>query len=209
MGLVHRQRGFTLTEVLVTTVVIGVLAATMLPALMRQTSAADPARLVSELGSIKTGIEIFGNNMRPFFPGDLEDLVNAPSTDVLVDANIAGPAYTNVNRWKGPYVQQTIAEQLAPMTGPSPWRAGANGAYEADLGLCEVTAVTATCTAPAAGSPGAFVAVQMTNLSLTEATELNTMIDGSAEATPGTIGLFRFDATDGTPAFYYVVPFTP
>src|SRR5688572_27563266 len=104
MGLVHRQRGFTLTEVLVTTVVIGVLAATMLPALMRQTTAADPARLVSELGSIKTAIEIFGQNMRPAFPGDLEDLVNSP---IAGDVDVAAVAYTNVNRWKGPYVAQT------------------------------------------------------------------------------------------------------
>jgi prepilin-type N-terminal cleavage/methylation domain-containing protein len=205
MGLVHRQRGFTLTEVLVTTVVIGVLAATMLPALMRQTTAADPARLVSELGSLKTGIEIFGQNMRPAFPGDLEDLVNSP---IAGDVDVAAVAYTNVNRWKGPYVAQTHAAAGAIAPGvATPWRAGANGSYDADLAICEVTAVGDGCTAWVSG-PGGFVGVTITGLSVTESTELNNMIDGTAEATPGTIGLFRF-AASGTPALYHAVPYTP
>ena len=73
-----RRFGFTLVEVLVTTVVIGVLAAVVLPALAKQTSAADPARVSSDLNNIKMGIEVFSQNLRPDYPGDLEDLVNQP-----------------------------------------------------------------------------------------------------------------------------------
>jgi prepilin-type N-terminal cleavage/methylation domain-containing protein len=207
MGLVHRQRGFTLTEVLVTTVVIGVLAATMLPALMRQTNAADPARLASELGSIKTGIEIFGQNVRPHFPGDLEDLVNAVNaTDVTIATAGGGPAGGAYNaaalpKWKGPYVAQTLAGGDA-VTGNTAWRAGANGAFAADLEVCDLAAAGAACT-PVATGPSAFVRIGMTGLSATEINELDVMIDGTAGLTAG---LLRASGTD---AFFYAVPFTP
>jgi prepilin-type N-terminal cleavage/methylation domain-containing protein len=208
MGLVHRQRGFTLTEVLVTTVVIGVLAATMLPALMRQTSAADPARLASEIGTIKTGIEIFSNNMRPFFPGDLEDLVNLPATPG--DSTIATSGYTNTNRWKGPYVQQTHAAAATIAAGvATPWRAGANGFYMADLKICNVAVTTSLCPA-ASGTSSDFVALEMTGLSDTEILELNAMIDGAGEAAPQlTSGLLRGDTTVAATGYFYAVPFTP
>ena len=75
-----RRFGFTLVEVLVTTVVIGVLAAVVLPALAKQTSAADPARIASDLNNIKMGIDMFAQNVRPEYPGDLEDLVREPNT---------------------------------------------------------------------------------------------------------------------------------
>jgi prepilin-type N-terminal cleavage/methylation domain-containing protein len=207
MQLVRKQRGFTLTEVLVTTVVIGVLAAVMLPALMRQTSAADPARLASELGTLKTGIEIFSNNMRPFFPGDLEDLVNAP---VATDEDLSAATYTNVNRWKGPYVQQSHAAADAIASGvATPWRAGANGAYEADLEICNITLTTGLCPAPAAGSTN-FVGIRMSGLSDTEILELNTMIDGASEVAPQlTSGLFRGDTTAAAEAVFLAVPHTP
>jgi prepilin-type N-terminal cleavage/methylation domain-containing protein len=208
MGLVHRQRGFTLTEVLVTTVVIGVLAAVMLPALMRQTGAADPARLASELGTIKTGIEIFSNNMRPFFPGDLEDLVNLPATPG--DSSIATSGYTNTNRWKGPYVQQTHAAAATILAGvATPWRAGANGAFMADLKLCNAAVNTALCPA-ASGTSTDFVGLEMTGLSDTEILELNTIIDGASEAAPQlTGGLFRGDTTAAATAVFLAVPYTP
>lgn len=208
MGLVHRQRGFTLTEVLVTTVVIGVLAATMLPALMRQTNAADPARLASELGSIKTGIEVFGQNVRPLFPGDLDDLVNTPTA---ADAHINGVAgsysASAISKWKGPYVAQSISPDPGVMAAGAntPWRAGGNGFYVGDLSICNIAVTTALCPA-ASGGPTDFVTVEMSGMSTTEISELDLMIDG----TPGdldTEGLLRGNAS-GT-AIFYAVPFQP
>jgi prepilin-type N-terminal cleavage/methylation domain-containing protein len=207
MGLVHRQRGFTLTEVLVTTVVIGVLAATMLPALMRQTNAADPARLASELGSLKTGIEVFGQNVRPLFPGDLEDLVNVPTA---ADAHVNGVAgsysATAIAKWKGPYVAQTLAAAgIMAVGAPSTLRAGANGFFTGDVQICDVANTAAICPV-ASGTSTDFVTVEMTGLSATEIAELDTMIDG----TPGDAdmtGLLRGNAS-GT-AVFFAVPYTP
>src|SRR5687767_12478085 len=140
-----RRFGFTLVEVLVTTVVIGVLAAVVLPALAKQTSAADPARVASDLNNLKIGLEVFSQNMRPDYPGDLEDLVNAPNapsstsvTSTVDDLAIDNGAYANRTLWNGPYVAQAQTAG-AQLSGPTTWRAGAAGFYENDLKICDVS----------------------------------------------------------------------
>src|SRR5688500_8213345 len=134
-----RKFGFTLVEVLVTTVVIGVLAAVVLPALAKQTSAADPARVASDLNNIKMGIEVFSQNLRPDYPGDLEDLVNQPVDDASTspsssndDLALDGSFYANTANWNGPYVAQSLSSDTVGV-GNSTWRAGAAGFYEKDL----------------------------------------------------------------------------
>ena len=164
-----RRFGFTLVEVLVTTVVIGVLAAVVLPALAKQTSAADPARIASDLQNIKMGIEVFSNNLRPDYPGDLEDLVNEPggvlSTAVGVSATtddtaLDGGWYANRVLWNGPYVAQSLPVGTT-LSGDTPWRAGAAGYYENDLKICDVS-LSAACTS---GTTNPYLAIQLNGLS--------------------------------------------
>src|SRR2546423_606419 len=97
------NRGFTLIEVLVTVVVIGVLAAVVIPAVTAQVTAGDSARVLEDVNNIRTGIENFDLAMR-VFPGDVDDLVNRPGTALSVvtgttagsvDADITGAAYTS------------------------------------------------------------------------------------------------------------------
>jgi prepilin-type N-terminal cleavage/methylation domain-containing protein len=205
-----RKFGFTLVEVLVTTVVIGVLAAVVLPALARQTSAADPARIASDLNNIKMGIEVFSQNLRPDFPGDLEDLVNQPA-DVISgtasssseDLAIDSTWYANKGNWQGPYVAQTLPE-LFNITGVTSWRAGAAGFYENRLQLCDIDD-TAVC---GLNGSSPFVTVQINGLTLSEAEGTDVMLDGTPASS--STGLFRF-AISGTSynAFYYAVPFVP
>lgn len=206
-----RKFGFTLVEVLVTTVVIGVLAAVVLPALARQTSAADPARVASDLNNIKMGIEVFSNNVRPDFPGDLEDLVNQPTQSTSATASstyddwaLDGARYANAGLWKGPYVAQTIPEAFVAV-GATPWRAGAAGFYENDLKICDV-AGSLPCKDASPVSP--FVTVQINALSQTEADAVDVMLDGSPANS--TTGMFRYSVS-GTEAtgFYYTIPYTP
>ena len=99
--------GFTLIEVLVTVAVIGVLVAVTIPAVTGQINAADPARVVSDLANITSGIDAFGVNMRPSLPGDVEDLANAvSSTDLDAGSVSVNPAVygTASTKWKGPYI---------------------------------------------------------------------------------------------------------
>lgn len=210
----RRRFGFTLVEVLVTTVVVAVLAAVVLPALAKQTSAADPARIASDLKNIKMGIEVFSNNLRPDFPGDLEDLVNHPivppsttvssTTDDLAADNLH---YVNRELWNGPYLAQTLPVVTAG-TGSTTFRAGAAGFYENDVKICP-SLDTGACSAEGdTNSP--FVTVQINGLSLTEAANVDVLFDGS----PGTstTGLFRYAVSGSTAfytGFYYAVPYAP
>ena len=208
-----RRFGFTLVEVLVTTVVIGVLAAVVLPALAKQTSAADPARVASDLNNIKLGIETFSQNLRPDYPGDLEDLVNAPNvpsstsvTSSVDDLALDNGAYANRTLWSGPYVAQTITA-AAQVTGSTAWRAGAAGFYEGDLKICDISVSSSGCLATTSGN-GAFVTIQINGLGITEADAIDLVLDGSPANS--TTGLFRYVAS-GTSynGFYHAVPFIP
>jgi prepilin-type N-terminal cleavage/methylation domain-containing protein len=210
-----RKFGFTLVEVLVTTVVIGVLAAVVLPALARQTSAADPARTASDLTNIKMGIELFSQNLRPEFPGDLEDLVNNPdaagsTTDpTLGDLALDGEAYSAsvITRWKGPYLAQTLPEGDAE-SGNTTWRAGAEGRLENALKVCDLAALD-SCEDTSPVSP--FVTIQLNAMSATEVAALNDIVDGTDESNSSTSGLFRFAVSGSTAywnGFYYTIPST-
>jgi prepilin-type N-terminal cleavage/methylation domain-containing protein len=208
-----RKFGFTLVEVLVTTVVIGVLAAVVLPALARQTTAADPARIASDLNNIKMGMELFSQNVRPEFPGDLEDLVRQPDAAGLTTSSSAGDLalddqpYTSgaTEKWQGPYVAQSLAEFKAD-SGSTNWRAGAAGFFENKLKICDIAQATA-CT-PVVSGNGAFVTIQLNDLTTTETASLNDLLDGPGEALSTTAGMFRTHAS-GTPSFYYTIPFIP
>ena len=194
-----RRFGFTLVEVLVTTVVIGVLAAVVLPALAKQTSAADPARISSDLNNIKMGLEVFSQNVRPDFPGDLEDLVNAPGSN---DRAIDGNAYANAGKWNGPYVAQTLGVSTTA-TGNSPWTAGGAGFYDYDLKICDLASST-VCFETTVGD-GAFVTLRINGLTQSEAEDTDQMLEGSISSS---VGMFRYE-TSGTPAYYYAIPYVP
>jgi prepilin-type N-terminal cleavage/methylation domain-containing protein len=206
-----RRFGFTLVEVLVTTVVIGVLAAVVLPALAKQTSAADPARVASDLNNIKMGIEVFSQNLRPDYPGDLEDLVNAPVDDASTspsssndDFAVDGLFYANTSTWNGPYVAQSLSSDTAGV-GNTTWRAGAAGFYENDLKICDITASN-PCAEVTSGD-GAFVTIQLNDLTITEADGIDVMMDGSPANS--TTGLFRYSVSTTATGFYYTIPYSP
>ncbi|HXG70160.1 MAG TPA: prepilin-type N-terminal cleavage/methylation domain-containing protein [Gemmatimonadaceae bacterium] len=133
------KAGFTLIEVLVTVVIIGVLAAVIIPAITNQIGAADPARVAEDLANVRTGIETFSLNVRPRFPGDLDDLAN-PIT--VADQDIKGAVYStpgNTNAWNGPYISATV-----PVTAVATTEIASNSGYNStilsDLASCSSTA---------------------------------------------------------------------
>lgn len=68
--------------------------------------------MANDLTNIKTGIEVFHLNVRPRWPGDLEDLVHQVTAGT--DEDIAGDPFgpSHESRWKGPYIDAPIVEDL-------------------------------------------------------------------------------------------------
>lgn len=226
-GLSRKRRfGFTLVEVLVTTVVVGVMAAVVIPAVVKQATAGDPVRVASDLGSVKSAIETFATNVRPRLPGDIEDLINSISS--TAERGLDGTLYSavNVTKWKGPYLEwaTTIAGDVAETE--EIFKSGGNAILRNALYRCPTsdlltpysgtsTTAIAPCTFGTGGTTGnvtdSYVAVRLEGITVAseEFKSLNAIIDGVDEGTTNAHkqdrGLLRQNAS-GT-IFFLAVPF--
>lgn len=99
----NRRHGFTLIEIMVVVVVLGILAAIVIPNITGKTDEASVARAQADIANLKTALESFRLNMRryPTEEEGLDVLRNRPSGD---DADL----------WKGPYITKSIPRD--------PWR---------------------------------------------------------------------------------------
>lgn len=220
-GLGRKRRfGFTLVEVLVTTVVVGVMAAVVIPAMVKQATAGDPARVASDLGSVKGAMEVFSQNVRPRMPGDIEDLINTIST---TEKGLDGTVYTtaNVNKWKGPYLEWT-ADVAGDVGGTTTvFKSGGSASVVSAFYRCPQTSTLNTYLTQSGDEPctifsGAtntditesYGAVKITGIGAgsTEFDNLNEVIDGASETNPEDSGLLRQNAS-GT-VFFLAVPFS-
>lgn len=225
------RKGFTLIEILVTVIVIGVLAAVVIPAVTRQATAGDSTRVASDLDFLRAGIETFSVNVRPKFPGDIEDLANAISS---TDHSLNGAPYdaTDIARWRGPYIEKSSAAGNALTSTPFA-ASGYSSFILQGLNRCSTTVLDG-CAPLTSGE--AFVAIVVSPLSPGQFEAINTIIDGDAETASSvaisggsmnlpvgaTTGRFRFalngesfssansssqaTATSGT-AYYLAVPY--
>jgi len=112
------KAGFTLIELLVTLILLGLLTAVVFPVVVQQIDDAEPTKAANDLANIKTGIEVFHLNVRPKWPGDLEDLVHrVDGTTPEEDADITGTAFgtNHETKWNGPYIDAAIP--VGPTTG--------------------------------------------------------------------------------------------
>lgn len=189
-----RRTGFTLIEVLVTVVVIGVLAAVVIPAVTSQVGAGDSTRVFADLNSIRTGIENFAITVRAF-PGDLDDLANPIATG---DLDLSGTPYLDgqIAAWKGPYIEQPVASSTGSHIFNA-FQTGYGAFIDNKLALCN------PCSPPLP----VYILITLRNLSQTQALAINDLIDGFGETNASTIGRFRFGPGDGADGFYYATPF--
>lgn len=215
------RKGFTLIETVVTVGLLAVLAAFVVPSVIRKADAADPVKVANDLNAVSTAIQTFSSDFKGVMPGDIQDLTQP----VLVNSvcNIANPCdsvvthaatYTSQQAilWKGPYLSASVERDpnallrsgyVADISNTLMRFDAINGVPE----LCQVSSGAAvTCSGFISTNP-LFVAVKVTGLNRQQALQINSIIDGSNEVNAGFEGRFRFTA-DGSIAFFLAAPIT-
>jgi len=213
------KAGFTLVETVVTVGLLAVLAAFVVPSVIRKADAADPVKVANDLNAISTAIQTFTSDMKGIMPGDIQDLTQpvlvnsvcnqvSPCDSVLTHRS----AYTASEAvlWRGPYLAASVERNPNAML-----RSG----YVADISntlirFDAVNGVPEWCQLNSGGSVicngfiatnPLFAAVRVTGLNRAQAIQINAIIDGANELNAGFEGRFRFTA-DGSLAYFLAAP---
>jgi general secretion pathway protein G len=104
----NKRAGFTLVEIMVVVVILGILAATIVPQMMNTTKDAKVGAAKADIVQLKNAIERFNINMDRF-PTTEEGL------KVLVD-----PPSEGKDSWRGPYIEKVLND---PWKNPYQYRA--------------------------------------------------------------------------------------
>jgi general secretion pathway protein G len=96
----RKRAGFTLVEIMVVVVILGILAATIIPQFISTTQDAKIGAAKADIANIESALERFSINMDRF-PTSEEGL-----------AVLADPPSTDDKKWRGPYIKEVR---------PDPW----------------------------------------------------------------------------------------
>jgi prepilin-type N-terminal cleavage/methylation domain-containing protein len=211
-GSASKRSGFTLVETVVTVGIVAALAAVVYPTVVKQFDSADPTRVAEDLNNLRTGVEMFGVNVRPNQPRDVEDLTNRIRT-IDPDSSARGANYTtsDSSNWRGPYIGISLSAALTGLDTAITTGFGApilNRLQPFDADVANDTVTLANI------ATAEFIAARILNLSGSAFNAINLLIDGPTEATAATRragGRFRCPAggTDTqtcASAFYLLDP---
>jgi prepilin-type N-terminal cleavage/methylation domain-containing protein len=212
----RKKRGFTLVETVVTIGIIAALAAVVYPTVVRQFDSADPTRATEDLNNVRTAIEVFGVNVRPLQPKDIEDLANL-ITNAAPDSSARGALYvaTDIANWNGPYIALSLPATMA--ANDTAITTGFGAAILNRLGLFDIGLANGGDTVATTNVVNAeFIAVRLKGLSGAAFNSINALIDGPTEATATVrrhVGRFRcpgaaapLDADPCADAYYLASP---
>lgn len=215
----RRRAGFTLVETVVTVGLLAVLAAFVVPSVIRKADSADPVKVANDLNAISTALQTFTSDMKGIMPGDIQDLTQP----VLVNSvcNLVSPcdsvishrsAYTASQAvlWRGPYLSASVERNPNAMlrSGYVADFSNTLTRFDAVNGVpewCQLSTGSAVTCNGFIGTNPLFVAIRVSGLNREQALQVNAIIDGASELNSGFEGRFRFTA-DGTLAFFLAAP---
>jgi len=226
-GPIHRRgaRGFTLIETVVTVGLLAVLAAFIVPSVLRKADSADPVKVANDLNSISTAVQQFVSDVKGAVPGDLEDLTEPLLTNGACNSfNPCDSTITHrdiytiqqIRLWHGPYLAASL-----PANPATSLRSGYVAdiqntlvQYDAISGVPEFCPSIGSQMVPCAGfiaTNPLFVGVRIDSLNLAQALVVNGIIDGPNEVQPGLQGRLRFPTPASptalaTPAYFLAAP---
>src|SRR3954468_17351749 len=189
------RKGFTLVETVVTVGLLAVLAAFVVPSVIRKADAADPLKVANDLGAIGTALQTFTSDFKGTMPGDIQDLtqpvlVNSVCNRVNPCDSIITHASTYTAQqailWKGPYLSASIERDpnallrsgyVVDISNTLTRFDAVNGVPE----LCKLNSgASVTCSGFVSTNP-MFVAIKVTGLTREQALQINSIIDGGNE----------------------------
>jgi type II secretion system protein G len=108
----RRSKGFTLTEVIVTMVIIGALAAVLVPTVFSRAKVARADAVIAELSNIESAMYLYRNDVGRF-PYRVDYLYRFPTAFVpahpqLMDACATALSANNQAKYRGPYINRPI-----------------------------------------------------------------------------------------------------
>jgi type II secretory pathway pseudopilin PulG len=211
----RRRAAFTLVETIVTLGLLAVLAAFVVPTVVQKAGAGDPVKVVSDLSSIRTGLETFQTDVGGV-PNQIRMLLVQPTVANHFIDSVTALKQGNAVAWNGPYVNAEI--------GPLPVDSMSTGYRGYVLNLVsryDATNNAAEFYAAGIGTGGTFTttntlfaAVTIVNLTTRQAQTINRLIDGDDDTDvlvgPNTganiQGRFRYDVptAGGSVVAYYL-----
>jgi general secretion pathway protein G len=91
----NRRRGFTLVEIMVVVVILGILAATIIPQFVSTTQDAKIGAAKSDIAQLRNAIDRFNINMDRY-----------PSTEEGLKVLVEAPSSEDSKKWRGPYIDK-------------------------------------------------------------------------------------------------------
>lgn len=153
----NRKSGFTLVEILIVVIILGILAAIVIPQFTEASSDARESSLISNLQTIRSQIELYKVQHNDDYPNNstssFEDCMTAKTDvagDTVADGAVAADAIY------GPYLQQIPVNPFKPMGGTVRVDGAAAGAGTEDW---RFDSLTGALQADDGGSNGATPAV--------------------------------------------------